>query len=375
MKQGRSGTKPLVEMSQSRLSRRAFLQQTVVLGLTSSTIGVLGGRTAFAATAKSFAGKTLHVQFWSGPEGDNIQRNVVEPFKEETGAEVIVDYGFTSGSIAKIRAQKNSPQLDVVLMDDIGVVTVAPEGLLQPLDLSKIPNAADVDPRFVIANSMGIGFFTYVDTLLFNTQAYPQPPTTWRELWSDKLRNKVAVPSSNQTPALHMVIVAARLAGGDQHNPDPGFELLGKLKPNVHSFAENTAQMAELLKSRDIELLGWTSYIFKEYMDKGYPIENTFAVKEGVFATPACAAIPKGHPGPQELAELFVNKCLDAKAQEGMAKGLWFGPTNRKANIPPEVAKRVITFEALNNTIPVDLDHLLQVRADWIVRYEKALRG
>jgi hypothetical protein len=41
-----------------------------------------------------------------------------------------------------------------------------------------------------------------------------------------------------------------------------------------------------------------------------------------------------------------------------MAEGLWFGPTNSEAVIPPETAKRVITFDDLDNTIPVDLEHL-----------------
>jgi putative spermidine/putrescine transport system substrate-binding protein len=366
--------------SQRHISRRELAKRLAALGLSSTAITAAlaspeVNRGAVAAQDKPFSGQTIRVQFWSGPEGDNIQRNVVDPFVEETGAEVIVEYGFTSGSIAKVRAQAADPQLDVVLMDDIGVLTVAPDNLLQTLDLEKIPNAANVDERFIVSDGRGIGFFTYVDTLLYNTAAYPSPPTTWRDLWAEDLRNKASVPTSNQTPALHMVIAAAILAGGDQLNPDPGFALLEELRPNIRVLAENTSQIAELMKTGDVELLSWTSYIFRDYMQQGYPIENTFALEEGVFATPACAAIPEGHPGPQEAAEAFVNKCLEPKAQEGMAEGLWFGPTNREAVIPPETAKRVITFEDLENTIPVDLQHLLDVREDWITRYERALIG
>ena len=110
-------------------------------------------------------------------------------------------------------------------------------------------------------------------------------------------------------------------------------------------------------------------------IEDGYPIDNTFKLKEGVFATPACACIPAGHPGDQEVTEAFINKCLDPKAQEGMAEGLWFGPTNKEAVIPEETARRVITFGDLENTIPVDLENLLAVRQDWITRYERAVVG
>jgi putative spermidine/putrescine transport system substrate-binding protein len=368
----------LQDFAERSISRREFGTRLAALGLSSAAIASImasSGVGGAVAQGKPFSGKTIRVQFWSGPEGDNIQKNVVDPFQEETGAQVIVEYGFTSGSIAKVRAQKSDPQLDVVLMDDIGVMTVAPENLLQTLDLTKIPNAADIDKRFIVSDGKGIGFFTYVDTLLFNTAAYPTPPTTWKDLWADTLRNKASVPTSNQTPALHVIIAAAILAGGDQYNVDPGFTLLEQLRPNIRVLAENTSQIAELLKSGDIELLSWTSYIFRDYIQQGYPIENTFKLKEGVFATPACACIPQGHPGPQDVAEAFVNKTLDAKAQEGMAQGLWFGPTNSKAVIPEDIAKRVITFADLDNTIRVDLEHLLKVRQDWITRYDRALTG
>lgn len=368
------------DLSRRHISRRELGKRLAALGLSSTAVAAAlaspdVNRGAVAAQDKPFAGKTIRVQFWSGPEGDNIQANVVDPFVEETGAEVIVEYGFTSGSIAKIQAQAADPQLDVVLMDDIGVLTVAPGKLLAPLDLAKIPNAANVDERFIVADGQGIGFFTYVDTLLFNTTAYPTPPASWGDLWAESLVNKASIPTSNQTPALHLVIAAAIVAGGDQLNPDPGFALLEELRPNIRVLAENTSQIAELVKSGDIELLSWTSYIFRDYMQDGYPIDNTFKLKEGVFATPACACVPAGHPGDQEVTEAFINKCLDPKAQEGMAEGLWFGPTNKEAVIPEETAKRVITFADLENTIPVDLENLLAVRQDWITRYERAVVG
>src|SRR5688572_18045797 len=147
--------------SQRHISRRALGKRLAALGLSSTAIAAAlasldVSRGSVSAQDKPFSGQTIRVQFWSGPEGDNIQRNVVDPFVEETGAEVIVEYGFTSGSIAKVRAQAADPQLDVVLMDDIGVLTVAPDNLLQTLDLEKIPNAANVDERFIVSEGRGI---------------------------------------------------------------------------------------------------------------------------------------------------------------------------------------------------------------------------
>jgi putative spermidine/putrescine transport system substrate-binding protein len=329
-----------------------------------------------APSAKRFVGKVLHVHYWSGPEGDNIQKNVTDPFKEETGADVVVDYGYTSGAIAKLRAQKADPQLDVVFMDDIGVITTGPEDLLIKLDFNKIPNAADIDPQFVIMNGLGIGFFTYSDSLIYNTDHYKSPPGSWEELWNPDLKGQVGVPPSATSDALKLIIMAARLAGGDQKNVDPAWGKLAQLKPNVHSFIEDYPATAELFKSGEMKIGVIATYLFKDQQDKGYPIKVTFNPKEGFFSTPGCAAIPKGHPGDEELAYLYINKALSAEAQQGMARDLYFGPTNKKVKIDdPKIAENVVTPDKFSKIVPVDLLQLQQVRQDWITKYDQALKG
>ena len=149
---------------------------------------------------------------------------MVDPFVEETGAEVIVEYGFTSGSIAKVQAQAADPQLDVVLMDDIGVLTVAPGNLLAAARSRQNPQRGQC--RRALHRGRWAG-----DRLLYLCR-YPAlqhgPPIPPHQspggiLWSENLVNKASIPTSNQTPALHVVIAAAIVAGGDQLNPDPGF--------------------------------------------------------------------------------------------------------------------------------------------------------
>jgi putative spermidine/putrescine transport system substrate-binding protein len=357
--------------SESKLSRRDFLLTT---GLVATAAAA--PTTVRAQTGKKWAGKTLHVQFWSGPEGENIIKHVVDPFKAETGAEVIVDYGYTSGSIAKLRAQKNDPQIDVFMMDDIGVYTTAPEGLLTKLDLSKMPNAKDIDPNFVVMDGLGIGFFTYTDSLVYNTNYFKTPPDSYEALWDPKLKGKVGIPTSEQMDAMKLLIAAAKLAGGDQKNIEPGFKKLAALKPNIHSFISDFAAAGELMKSGDIVLTFLATYLWKEQQSKGYPIKPTFKVKEGIYTTPACAVIPKGHPGPQELAELFINRALGVEAQTGMAQGLWYGPTNRKVKIDdPAIKDNLVMPENFKSVVPVDVPALAKVRQDWITRYDQTLKG
>ena len=352
-----------------KVTRRDFL---ITSGAAAGTLAA----PAVLRAQKPWAGETLHVQFWSGPEGDNIIENVVDPFKEETGAEVVVDFGNTANSIAKIRAQKNDPLIDVFFLDDIGVYTTAPAGLLQKLDLSKIPNAADIFEDFVILDGMGIGFFTYTDSLVFNTDYYETPPDTLEALWDPKLRDKVGIPASDGMDAIKLLIGAAMLEGGSQQDIEPGFRKLATLKPNVHSFVTDFAAAGELMKSGDLLLMFHATYLWKHQQEQGYPISPTFKVHPGIFTTPACCAIPEGHPGPQELAELFIDRALSAEAQTAMAKGLWYGPTNRKVKLDDiSLTSNLVMPDDFDRVISVDVPELAKVRQDWILRYDQTLKG
>src|SRR5262245_25673283 len=107
------------------LVRRVALSVLVLTGLLGSS------------EAQSLKGQTLRVQFCGGDDGTPLQTHIVDPFVKATGANVVVEYGNTSASIAKARAQKNDPQVDVMFLDDFGVLTLAREGILDKLDLAR----------------------------------------------------------------------------------------------------------------------------------------------------------------------------------------------------------------------------------------------
>ncbi|MGT2465809.1 extracellular solute-binding protein [Mesorhizobium atlanticum] len=191
------------------ISRRAFLATTAAAAMAGT----------FKTQASSFEGQTLRVQFWGGSDGLAIQKYIVDPFMKATGAKVVVEEGVTSASIAKVTAQKNDPQIDVALLDDVGVFALNRQGLLDKIDLSKVPNAKDVYPRFILDEGFGVGFWTYITTILNNTKS--PSPTSWEDLWSPAYQGKLLVPSINDTQALLLTVMAAQLGGGSLENLAP----------------------------------------------------------------------------------------------------------------------------------------------------------
>jgi putative spermidine/putrescine transport system substrate-binding protein len=340
--------------------------------IAAGTAGAMSAPRALRAQRR-FDGETLRAQFWAGPEGQTIQTHVVEPFMKRTGAKVVVTEGVTSLSLAKMRAEKAKPSNTIYLIDDFGVAPAGREGLLEPLDLAMLPNAVDVDPKFFI-EGRGIGFFTGINSIVYNTELVKTPPTSWKALWDPQFARKIAIPPATHGSSFRLAVMAAMLNGGDQYNMEPAWDALKQLKANVAYMETNTAVLAELLKNGEISMAFRLPYYFKEYIAKGYPIGVAVNLQEGVFASIACAAIAKNHPDKKELAYAFVNECLSPDAQARMAEALWFGPTNRKVKLAPEVAKNLLATQAQwDSIIPLNLDNLTARREEWIQKYTRAL--
>jgi putative spermidine/putrescine transport system substrate-binding protein len=353
--------------------KRSVDRRTVVAVFTLALAGALtlAGMEPVPAQQK-YAGQTLRLQTWGGQEGAMIRKFVSEPFEKMTGAKVVVEEGWTSASVAKLQAQKADPKMDVVLFDDIGVVQASREGLLDPIDFSKIPNARDIPAEYILEKDKGIGIFRYLVAVAYFTEAFKSPPDSWTVLWDPRLKGKVILPALDGTSIHKILMIAALVHGGSQANVEPGIQALMKLKPNVHSLQKNTGFIAEALRTGDAALVTWQPNQLKEYIEKGYPIRTTVNLKEGIFATPGCASIVKGHNAPTELINTFINIALSPEAQLGFIKDFWQSPTNRKVVLPDEAKRFVQPAEgsAVKN-IPVDLEAFHAAKAQNLEKLNK----
>jgi putative spermidine/putrescine transport system substrate-binding protein len=346
------------------ISRRTFLASTAAAAMAGT----------LKAKATSFEGETLRVQFWGGSDGLALQKYVVDPFVKATGAKVVVEEGVTSASIAKVVAQKNDPQIDVVFLDDVGVFALNRQGLLDKPDLSKVPNAADVYPEFMIDGGFGIGFWTYITTILHNKKG--AAPTSWEDLWSPAYQGKVLVPAITDTQALLLTVMAAQLGGGSLENLEPAWPKLKALKPQVFSFIENRALDAQVLQAGQATVAVDIPTYFKPYMSDNSDIGVTTALKEGYFAITGAAVLVKGSKGNRDLAHAFINQALSPDAQAGFAEEAWYGPTNKKTIVSDAAAPYVVhTPEQLAKAIRVPRLELVAKRPEIIENWNRIFFG
>lgn len=87
----------------------------------------------------------LTVYMWS----EYIDPSIPGEFEKTTGRKVRIDvYESTEEMEAKLRQSAGAGQYDVVVASDHEIPVLVKLGLIQPLDLDKIPNRANLDGRF-----------------------------------------------------------------------------------------------------------------------------------------------------------------------------------------------------------------------------------
>jgi spermidine/putrescine-binding protein len=106
--------------------------------------GAAGGTAAANAAGASRGGGELHIYIWSAYLPDAV----VEEFRRRTGTEVTVDvYDSNEALLAKL--QSGVADYDLVVPSDYMLRILGHEGLLQPLDKTKIATLGNLDPRFL----------------------------------------------------------------------------------------------------------------------------------------------------------------------------------------------------------------------------------
>jgi spermidine/putrescine-binding protein len=161
---------------------------------------------------------------------------VVAAFKAKTGADVTHQY-FDSEQAMLQLLRNSGGQIDVALPNIMYVKPAIDEGLLQPLDLGKIPNYATIFPQLkqaVGAKDGAVYAVPYVwgtNDLFYNGAAIATKLDSWAALWDPKFKGQVAWIDDPTAS----VFIAALYLKQDPYNPnsDDVRKALIELKANM----------------------------------------------------------------------------------------------------------------------------------------------
>ena len=287
-------------------------------------------RSLLAGLGAAAAGLSLEACAAKGPTGPNGEemrlnfynwdtytgRTTLADFKAATGVGVKMSLFATNDELfAKLRA--GNPGFDVIVPTNNYVTLLRSAGLIQPLNLEKIPNRRNVlpgfqNPPFDPGRRWSMPYTWLVLGLGYRkSKMIGGVPDSWKwVLDSDRYKGRIGVFSESDD----MIELGAKYLGYSvRHIPPPVVERVAQMyirqKPNIKIFHHDEGQ--DLLLAGDIDIVMEYSGDIAQVMVED-PDLDFVVPREGSILSSDCLCIPKGAPRPDN-AHRFINFVLDAR--------------------------------------------------------------
>ena len=324
-----------------------------------------------AARAAEPSGEMV-LMAYPGAFQDNYVKAVVEPFMAaHPGVKVIFSgAGNSAQMLGLLRAQKASPQYDVAIMDFSLSRIANAEGLFAKLSVAEEPNLADV----LDEARMGDGWGPAVDfdnlVLLYAADMQPAP-TGIADLLDAKNKGQIVFSPAPNVVGTSVQILTAKFLGQDYKGPlDPVIDALKKIAANVQTWQATPDNYTMIINGQAKLGVGWNARA-QFYIDKsGGKLKSTVMAEGGVLDMDTINLVA-GAKNP-EAAKAFIDYALSPEPQVRLAQAMYYGPTNRRAVLPPALQARTSSAPAtLAKMIPVDWNYIASVQDQWAARWRR----
>ena len=291
----------------------------------------LGASSLLSSPALS-ATRELRMYTWEG----YADPAWVAEFEAKFGAKVNVAYaGSVDEMFAKMSASKGE-EFDIIGVDTSSVPRYTAGGLLQPVDMAKIPNAANVMPAFAnvpVLNAdgktFGVAFAWGSLGLVYDTEKLKGiEPDSWSILYDPQYEGRLlAMDDANNS----IVTAALYLGYADPYNLDDAQftaikDKLTEQKKLLLSYFAGFDEGVELWKQNDVVAMFAMGEIqHKKMVDQGLPVKYIIP-KEGSVGWLDCLLLSAGAKD-VDLAHEWINFVMDKKIGADMTAKFMYGNT------------------------------------------------
>jgi putative spermidine/putrescine transport system substrate-binding protein len=320
--------------------------------------------------------RELVVAAWGDPYEAGWRKSLVPEFEKQNNAKVIWVQGFSSQTLAKLRAQKDNPQIDVAMMDDGPFRLASAGGLLEKLDRSKIPNVNNLYDIAFERGDFGIAFGLTASGLYYSPKVFAKnkwaPPTSWLDLFRPEFKGKVLIHNISNANGINILLALNKIAGGDERDVERGFAKVKELVPAVVTF-DRFGETPTLLQQEAVVIGTWNIDRVSNFRDTtGSDLQFVFP-KEGAWGWKEVVGIVKGRPN-QDLAYKWIDLILSKQQQELTAEYVGLGPVSKTAELKPNIAKNVFYGNEYVTKLNIpNWEVVNEKRAEWTERWNKEI--
>ncbi len=316
--------------------------------------------------------QVLNLYNWS----EYMPQEVLDRFQEETGIQVVyTTYDSNEAMYARLKLLDDSAAYDLAVPSTYYVSKMSHEGLLMPLDRSKIEGFDQLDPELTNLdvdpdNKYSVPYLWGTTGLGVDTADIDGDPVeAWADLWDERFKGRIVL-TNDMREVFH---VGLRVLGYSGNSTDPdeieaAYHKLSDLMPAVRTFNSDAPRMPFLEGETDIGMI-WNgeAVMGKETM----PSLAYVYPKEGVIAWLDSFVIPKNAKNP-EAAYKFISFVLRPDISALISEDIGYATPNLAARdeLPDSVANDRASYptpeDMKNAEFQTDIgDEALQVYAKY----------
>lgn len=317
--------------------------------------------------------RSLKVGVYGGYFKDSFDAHVFPEFTKATGI-AVESIAEPTGEAWLVQleqaARAGQAPADVSMMSQVAMLKGQAIDLWAGLDLGRLPNTGNLIETFINkypdGKVAGIGAVAWYITLVSNTNAYPEAPNSWAELWNPANKDKLGLLALVSNSFLLEVTAKTFMGGTAALDSEEGqikaFEKLAEVKPNVRLWYRDEAQFEQALKSGEIPMGQYYHDVTGLAAADGHPVRSTFP-KEGGILDSGCWALSRASKKTEE-AHIFIDFMSQPSIQATMSRKVGTAPTVKRDLLDLTEEEFASVSSDIEPIIP--RYDLYQSKSDWL---------
>jgi spermidine/putrescine transport system substrate-binding protein len=321
--------------------------------MTIRTTILAGAALALTAPAALAADPELVVFDWAGFEVQALIEDYVAKYND------MPTYSFFADDDEAFQKVSSGFKADVAHPCSQKVSSYKDAGLLEPWDVSRIPQFANIAPRFldssIFKDDKGVWYiptdYAYTATA-YNTEVVPPEDVASLQVFVDpKYAGRISLPD-NVDDSFSLALLATGVSNWTDITDEQFAAAAAWLRlahANTRAYWADASELAQLMKTGEVVVAwSWNDGV-AAMRREGVPVAFNRTPKEGV-ASWFCGYVNfKDAPGKEDKAYDFINAWLAPPSAKGLLENFGYASTN-------DVAMKDISAEALKagDVDPVD---------------------
>ncbi len=296
-------------------------------------------------TLVAAAKPSVYVYNWT----EYMPDEVISAFQRETGIKVVYStYESNESMYAKVKLLKGKGY-DLVFPSTYFVHRMRKEGLLAPIDRSKLTRFKHLDPLLLDkpydpGNRYSIPYVWGSTAMAFNRDhVNAENMTSWKDLWRPEFKNRLVMNDDlREVFGIGLIINGFSVNDTDPDHIQTAFASIKTLMPNIRVFSGDSPKQPLL----NLEAYAGMIWNGEAYMaSQEFPAIAYIYPKEGAIFWVDSMCIPKNARN-KDAAHQFIDFILKPEMAKLICEYVGYAPANRTAMglMAPELKNNPMIF-------------------------------